>query len=238
MKDILRKKIKELQGRDCGLIGVFYSKSDDLNKDIDLMHCAGTTTNDSDMITSIVKVEDKRPIEVVITNGKKEYGLNDKMDEFTQYSNDEESIKTIDAKDIDDDCSASISYEEIVRKCNKSKLPYKVGKMKIIDQQEIEDDSSADSSADSSIVKKMRQMEPIYIGDIIEYNEPVKVFSRDNLRYGMVESVERENLHIKINTGDVLGPMNQLRRVHCYSLNEKKWSHKMVCSKGVIILIC
>ena len=63
-----------------------------------------------------------------------------------------------------------------------------MGKTEQIDKDKEEDDSSVDSS----IAYRTRQMEPIFIGDIIEYNEPVKVFSGENLRYGMVKSVDRK----------------------------------------------
>ena len=67
----------------------------------------------------------------------------------------------------------------------------------------------------------MRQMEPIFIGDVVEYGDPIKVFSAENIHLAMVKSVDRKDLQITLSTGDTLGTLNFLRRIHCYDINTK-----------------
>ena len=150
-------------------------------EDIDLMYCAPTSTTLNAVNDAKMNVEGGKPIEIVIRNGKKEYGLNDKMDEFTQYSNDDESTKTLEAKDMGDDVSDSNSYEEKVKRCSESDLPYKV------DRREQND---GDKDEDEYEIAKIRQ---VIRNHIFKH---VKFVKGEGSRPGAKRDIQKKNSKI------------------------------------------
>ena len=76
---------------------------------------------------------------------------------------------------------------------------------------------------ENHIVPRMikRQMEPIYIGDMVEFSDPVFVLDPNKFRKGVVVSVDRKSRCIRLNTGDVLSKWNILKRITGYDPTTK-----------------
>ena len=96
-----------------------------------------------------------------------------------------------------------------MKRCKKSNLPYELGK----ETKKAEEDSDSD---DSSIIHRIRQMEPLYIGDVVEHQHPMNMFDPKNLITAMVSSIDRKERKVTMNTGVVLETVQYLRRIHCY----------------------
>ena len=60
-------------------------------------------------------------------------------------------------------------------------------------------------------------MEPLYIGDIIKYIEPITGWRTNELITGMVESVDRKRRVISVNNGDVLIGSAKIQREYVYN---------------------
>ena len=60
-------------------------------------------------------------------------------------------------------------------------------------------------------------MEPLYIGDIIKYIEPITGWRINELITGMVESVDRKRRVISVNNGDVLIGSAKIQREYVYN---------------------
>ena len=188
-----RKDLIETQGKDFGIISTLYCNERDIyvNNNID------------------IDVVNKENDNSVINNGKKNYGLTDEMDIFTQYSDDENNANIDGDAGSESDESYKL-YEKRVIECRKSELPFELGK-----NLKKGDESSDDSSDDSSIVHRIRQMEPLYIGDVVEHQHPFNGWD-GNLLIGMVTSIDRKRRSVSVNTIMVLEPIHCLRRIVAY----------------------
>jgi hypothetical protein len=184
-----RKDLIETQGKDFGIIATLYCNEKDIYVD-----------NNID-----IDVVNKENDNSVINNGKKDYGLTDEMDIFTQYSYDENNANIDGDAGSESDESYKL-YEKRAIECRKSELPFELGKnLKKGDE----------SSDDSSIVHRIRQMEPLYIGDVVEHQHPFNGWD-GNLMIGMVTSIDRIRRSISVNTIMVLKPIHYLRRIVAY----------------------
>ena len=105
------------------------------------------------------------------------------------------------------------SYEEYETKVQKSKtytLPYKT-----------EETDSSDNSSYSWDHLENRQIEPLYLGDVIHYSDPFGCYNRNKLLEGMVVSIDRKERIIRLSTGDVLSSLHAFKRVYAYNEKDK-----------------
>ena len=85
-----------------------------------------------------------------------------------------------------------------------------------------QDDGIDNNNDDSSIVHRIRKMETLTVGDMVEYNDPLKV-APSNLFVGMVKSIDRKLCQTVVTTEDVLMSTHYLRRMNGCDSNTKKW---------------
>ena len=102
-----------------------------------------------------------------------------------------------------------MAYEKKVQKCSKYTLPYATA-------------SDDEEDEKNCFVKPKRKLEPLYVGDIIKFNEVIDGFRLDRRKIGMVDSIDRRKREIYMNTGTLLWNMSIVERLVGYDNINKK----------------
>jgi hypothetical protein len=126
---------------------------------------------------------------------------------LTQLSNEDSQHKE---KTYDKELDSYKLYESKVQKSKTYILSFKT-----------EETDSSDNSSYSWDHLENRQMEPLYLGDVIHYSDPFGGYNPEKLLEGMVVSIDRKERIIRLSTGDVLSSLHAFKRVYAYNEKDK-----------------
>ena len=74
-----------------------------------------------------------------------------------------------------------------------------------------------------------RQIEPLFLGDVVNYSDPFGGYNPNKLLEGMMMSIDCKQRLIRLSTGDVLTTLHAFKRVYAY--NEQR--DRMTQHKGI-----
>ena len=120
---------------------------------------------------------------------------------LTQHSIESHS----DDRDDDSDTSSYKEYEEQIKKLSAYKLPYATVSI---------NDKDNEEHIFENMVK--RKPEPLYVGDVIEFNRWIDGFKPDKMINGTVESIERRGRMVTVDIGETIHSFSYIRRIAAY----------------------
>ena len=149
------------------------------------------------------------------------------IDILTQLSNDESDTESKDDEFNTKNGYSKGSYRDYEIKVKKAKQC--IQRYATHEEGEDNADNSSDDSSSYSTLVKNRQMEPLYIGDVIKYHDISMGLDQFQIKTGLVESIDRQNRIIQIHNGDVLSSINIMKRYIVYD----EMSNTMIQQNGI-----